>query len=156
MGRGWRLSTGIWGTQQQHTAKPEHQALEKVPAAPLCNDTFSVCPVPPQSLIPPFRLLFTSAYSAEPCSFTQKPIYCSFSKQREGFKHHHHPPNLQLLSMQYRFLRDKFGPILRFTGIVLYWYWCERTKDEVFVSTALKAHREVPGTDLHHSTICFG
>lgn len=70
-----------------------------------------------QSLIPPFWLLFTPVYPAEPCSFTQKPIYCSFSKQREGFKHHHHPPDLQLLSMQYRFLRDKYGPILDSQGL---------------------------------------
>lgn len=55
--------------------------------------------------------------SAEPYSFTQKPIYCSFSKQRGGFKHNTHLHNLQLLSTQHRFLRDKSGPIWDSPGL---------------------------------------
>lgn len=40
--------------------------------------------------------------------------------------------------------------------MVLYAYWCESAKEQVFVSIAVKAPSEGPDTDLYPGTIRSG
>lgn len=137
-------------------AEPEHQALEKVSAALLSNATFHLSSLPLQSLIPPFQPIppFCTCVTLLEHTLSHRSPVTAPSESRERALNTF-PYQFTASATAVQVPKRHIWSNMRFTGIALYGYRCECTKDQVFIYAALCPSVKDQTLTLHPSTICF-